>query len=273
MFGRGLFHIRGTMLYAFDAQDVQRLRRLLLAYERGAIRLEGPRQYAPPGSRQDTFLAHVTVAIPAGQTGSANLVSVDDTTPTPVLTDLTDLSSFFTVLNPYSAVLNPGYYVIAREPTRGYYVPANVLASVNFSGCRYYGDGGLQSVPNNTYTNVSFNGLNDYDTDNYTKALNVPVQGYYRGYFQVEFSAGSSGFQVGLVAYGSNAVQYGQVQCWVAPNQSDIVQVVFEGHFPAASHLFCQAFQNSGATLQVNPELAVMSLILIPGGTLSSEGL
>lgn len=123
-------------LYAFDAQDVQRLRRLLNAYERGAIRVDEPDARFRVPDHTDGILGHVTTAIPSGQVGTAYLVKPDDTSPTPVLTDEDKIDGAGGVtLNVLAAFgsLPVGYYLLVQEPIQGYYIPANVGVSPFFA--------------------------------------------------------------------------------------------------------------------------------------------
>lgn len=179
-----------------------------------------------------------------------------------------------------SGYTNPGPYVWLRLkgivngiPVYEFDAGQTAGSGVSFSGARYYGDGLTQSIPNNAFTTVSFNGTHDYDTDSYTKAFNVPVKGYYRGYFQIIFPSASVSYLAGVAALGSDSTQYGQVNTYAPSGMSIQVQCAFEGHFATGIHLLCQVFQNSGTTLAITPRLEVISIILIPAGTLSSEGL
>jgi hypothetical protein len=125
------------MLYAFGAQDLGRIRRLLAAYEQGRLLVDTPpAQYPSQAGRQDTILGHVTTAIPGATVvpgppivttagvGTAYFVKVDYTTGSPVLTDVTNTDKTYTVLNYGSLSLPIGYYLLAREPTSGNYIPA-----------------------------------------------------------------------------------------------------------------------------------------------------
>lgn len=123
------------MLYAFDANDVVRLRKLLIAFEQGRLLADvSPAVLPSQAGRQDTILGHLMASIPAataghGATGPAVLVSVDWTTSPPTLTDLTNTDKVYTVLNTQATALPAGYYLLAREPTSGYYVPAETSST------------------------------------------------------------------------------------------------------------------------------------------------
>jgi hypothetical protein len=52
------------------------------------------------------------------------MVAVDDTVIPPAISDITNTDSVYTVMNATASSFPPGYYLLAREPTSGYYVPA-----------------------------------------------------------------------------------------------------------------------------------------------------
>lgn len=114
------------MLYAFSADDVVRLRKMLIAFEQGRLLVDSPPPVMPSqASRQDTFLGHITASIPANSVGTAVLVDVDNTTTPPTLTDFTRTDKTYNVLNASSSALAAGYYLLAREPSSGCYIPAS----------------------------------------------------------------------------------------------------------------------------------------------------
>lgn len=114
------------MLYGLSQFDVQRLRKLLNAFERGQLRVDAASHQFIPGNQQDTFLVNVPASIGAGDVGAGNIVQLDDSSP-PTKTIDTDVS--FNLYNSGSSSLSTGTYLVAREPSQGYYVPVAASAS------------------------------------------------------------------------------------------------------------------------------------------------
>lgn len=176
---------------------------------------------------------------------------------------------------------NPGPYVwmklkgvVGGIPVYEFEAPSTSSGGVSFSGARYPGNGATQNVANNSTVTVTFNGTASYDTDAYTKSLVAPIMGYYHGFFQVSFPFASVGtYAAGITAFTSGSQQLGHVTNLVGAFPSGIMQVYWEGHLSAGESVACQAFQLSGGTAAVTPQIAVISLMLIPAGTLASEGL
>jgi hypothetical protein len=144
------------MLYAFDAQGVQRLRSLLIAYEQGRLRIDAPAAERQDGSRQDVVLGFITGTIPAGRTGTAKYIAADQSSP-PALTQLSDLANVYTVLNPYSSDLLTGYYLLAREPSQGYYIPATIPAG-GADTVQFVNTVPINNTPSGSLTNYDWTG-------------------------------------------------------------------------------------------------------------------
>lgn len=117
-------------LYGFTARDCDRLHALLTAYEQGRIRLDVPAQWDLSSHQQDVFLAQTTASISAGELGTAYLVNLNASTPTPVQTVETSIPTI-PVYNYLDSVLEQGTYLVARENSQGYYVPVDATAFLN----------------------------------------------------------------------------------------------------------------------------------------------
>src|SRR6185437_7070685 len=106
---------------------------MLQAYEQGRMPVDTPQDVLPSqAGRQDVILGHILTAIPAptvalkASLGTAVMVKVDWTTTPPTISDITNTDHVYTVMNATTSEFPPGYYLLAREPTSGYYLPAAV---------------------------------------------------------------------------------------------------------------------------------------------------
>ena len=111
------------MLYGFTARDCDRLHALLAAYEQGRIRVDVPAISRSNSHQQDVFLAQPAASIAAGEIGTAYLVNLNTSTPTPgqtVETSLPTISIYNTTSNALAVATVP----VVRENSQGYYLPA-----------------------------------------------------------------------------------------------------------------------------------------------------
>lgn len=133
--------------------------------------------------------------------------------------------------------------------------------TTSFSGARF-SNASLQSISSGIPTALSLSGATqDYDTDSYGALLTAPVDGYYRGFFQVLCpTAGSASYAVLLQVTSSG----GTINAAI-PSGGSHVQVVYEFHLTAGSTVQCNLTHNAGSPLNFRTEIAVIAMELIPG--------
>lgn len=139
--------------------------------------------------------------------------------------------------------------------------------TTSFSGARYTLSN-TTMVPSSSPTFLSMSGsFKGYDTDNYTNQFTIPISGHYRGFFEIACpsSPGTApSYILQIEAGGSDII--------TNIFDGSIVQIAFEGSYTAGVPILCQVNQGSGFPLNFSVQIAVISMILIPGIVIDSVG-
>jgi hypothetical protein len=161
---------------------------------------------------------------------------------------MNDISDHFSELWPYTAAGQIAYSTSSTGLMAVGYALPRVGASV-------YSSAANQSIPNNTYTTLSFNAEN-YDTNSFhdnttnNSRLTIPITGDYIFYLWYSFMGNTTGVRqarilldggASLIIKSSNAIttagfiDYDFIECFYPLN--------------AGSYVEAQVFQNSGGNL------------------------